>query len=206
MNKYYELSYRLTKDLSSEVDLLRMLAFPGKNYSITSKDKFDDTCLHVSIELNGDTAAYARLTSGPNSVFYTWTNGKSSLPNDKDTIDLGRVLVNPKYRGLGLFNWILIEACILSKKLGYAKINGTYIPTQDHIKKSIHSLGFCDCGDTVNEFESGGISVLVQPVSCNITTDIFHSWITKKHDIEINFHKKINILIPIFLIISFYEL
>jgi hypothetical protein len=58
------------------------------------------------------------------------------------------------------------------------------------MKKSVHNLGFYDCGEPLAEFESGGITVFVQPVCCNITKDLLESWLQRKHELETSFYKK----------------
>jgi predicted GNAT family N-acyltransferase len=177
--KFENISIEISRTVANEADLLRMFAFPGENYKITSEDNFDCNSLHITICIDKSIVAYARLTPGPNSVFHSWTQGKCSLPNDNESIDLGRMLVNGKFRGLGLLNLLLIESCLQSYLLGFKKINGTHIPEEIHMARCLHRVGFTNCGDTVVEHESGGISVLVQPVTCEITSDIVSLWLIK---------------------------
>ena len=178
----------LTSVLSNEADLSRIHAFPGDNYKVTSIDSFDARSFHMTIKFDNSIAAYARLTPGPNAVFHEWTQGQSSLPNEIFTIDLGRVLVNPRFQGLGLSKWIMIECSLFASTIGFKVINGTYMPEHDLMKVSLHSIGFKDCGPTIIEQESGGISVLVQPVTCNIDDDIISYWTMKRFEFIKKFH------------------
>lgn len=133
-------SLEISHTLSNAADFLRIDSFPGPNYKTTSKDEFDDHSYHMSLCIDDSIAAYSRLTPGPNAVFNTWTHGKSELPNDTLSIDLGRVFVNTDYKGLGLFNYILLQSCLISYYIGFEKINGTYIPEEKFVKRNFMIL------------------------------------------------------------------
>lgn len=184
-------SIGLTTRLSAEMDLLRMISFPARNKQKTSEDEFDMLSFHLTISIDNDIAGYCRLTPGPNSVFHTWTNGLSELPNTTNSIDAGRLLIAPRYRGYNLLPLLLVEICIHCHLLGFKQINGTYIPGHSVIERAIKAAGFNDCGKPLIEHETGGISLEVQPVTCLITDERIHWWIDRKNTLLMVLYKQL---------------
>ena len=153
--------------LTQEMDKLRQHCFPSAKPMHTSLDEFDSKSQHIVITIQDTLAAYGRLTAGPAAVFEKWTQGRANIPTGKEVIDLGRCLVNPKFRGLGLLELVILTGLMRANDQGYQHVVGTYVPGEK-VGEKLHKLGFVNSGTTVYEDETGGVTVLVQPVTCNV--------------------------------------
>ena len=138
--------------LTEEVDRLRLLCFPEPDGNESSRDEFDSRSLHVVAMVEGELAAYGRLTPGPKSVFETWTRGKASIPTGPKVVDLGRCLVAPQYRGLELMMLVCLEALLLSARIGYDVVVGSVVPGR-RTAEMLKLIGFENSGPAVQCFK-----------------------------------------------------
>lgn len=137
---------------TEELDRLRCLCFPEPDGNESSRDEFDSRSLHVVAMVEGDLAAYGRLTSGPKSVFETWTRGEASIPTGRNVVDLGRCLVAPQYRGLDLMMLVCLEALLLSARIGYDVVVGSVVPGR-RTAEMLKLIGFENSGPPVQCFK-----------------------------------------------------
>jgi hypothetical protein len=173
---FTEIAVHISRTLPQEADQLRMQAFPGNYPDGSTADQFDHRSMHVYITIAGHIAAYIRMTPGPDAVFRSWTKGTSALPNDDRTMDIGRILVSPRYQGWGLAKLVMLESLLHTSAWGLDKINGTYEPENELMKTLVGKLGFSDCGEQLWETESGEVSVWVQPTTCAISPELVALW------------------------------
>jgi hypothetical protein len=105
--------------LSQEIEELRRVGFP-QNYSgeVSTRDRFDERSTNIHVTVDGAVAACGRLTRGPDAVFGTWSRSAGTFPRDQSTGDVNRCIVAPPYRGLGLFELVVIEALLVAHELG----------------------------------------------------------------------------------------
>lgn len=155
--------------LTPEMDQLRLSCFAGSIKLMTSRDVFDDRSLHVTARVGSETiAAYGRMTPGPNAVFENWTYNKAQIPTGRNVLDLGRCLVNPDYRGLGLFDIICIAALLYAKDKDYKYVVGSYVPGTK-VGGNLRELGFEASGEVVLEDEPTEVNVPIQPMVIDLS-------------------------------------
>src|SRR5262249_29910406 len=132
-------------------------------------------------------AASGRLTPGPSSVFETWTQGRANIPTGASIVDLGRCMVSPDFRGIGLFRLLLLEAFLLAEKLGYSEIVGAVIAGR-RTAEVLYGLGFRNCGVAVESVEPNK-TLLIQPLVVSVSGNV-ENWLDLKRqalsDIERN--------------------
>jgi len=134
------------------------------------KDEFDDRSHFIVIRQFGELVGYGRLTPGPNSVFYTWTNGKGEIPNSEQSIDLGRCMLYPKFRGHDFLRVICIVGFVIAKKLRYEYINGASLPGRGLISL-LEEIGYEKSGNIVNLYDPLGAIVPIQLFTCNLNSN-----------------------------------
>lgn len=152
---------------TQEMDDLRTQCFPPASPMPSSQDEFDSKSLHMTLRINGVIAAYVRLTPGPNAVFEKWTQGKAKIPTGKEVIDIGRVLVNPLYRGINLFEPICTSALIYANKAGFKYAVGAFRVGRKLITGG-YKIGFESSGEPAYAIEPNNTTVLIQPTVCDL--------------------------------------
>jgi predicted GNAT family N-acyltransferase len=164
--KEITLSSHIQDRFSSNLGDLRELCFPGDNAKGSYEDEFDKKSAYLVIMRENELVAYGRLTPGPNSVFYTWSKGKIEMPNSKSSIDLGRCMVNPQYRGMDLLRVICILSLLYAKQKGYRYVNGTSRPGRG-LMNMLEEIGYVKSGCIVNSYEPNGAVIQLQPFTCD---------------------------------------
>lgn len=66
----------------------------------------------------------------------------------RDVIDMGRVLINPDFRGLNLFEPLIASALLYADLIGYRYAVGSFRVRRKLINGS-YKLGFTDSGSSV---------------------------------------------------------
>jgi hypothetical protein len=183
----------VSEGLTEEMDRLRCLCFPEPDGSASSRDEFDSRSLHVVTMVEGDLAAYGRLTPGPKSVFETWTHGKAIIPTGPNIVDLGRCLVAPQYRGLDLMMLVCLEALLLSARIGYDVVVGSVVPGR-RTTEMLKLIGFENSGSAVQCFKEKPTGpYCIQPLVAHCTQtdlwsrlrrDLILELATKNYDVQ----------------------
>lgn len=157
----------IENQFTEELDALRTRCFPGKDQTENSYDPFDDKSYFVVLRTNHELVGYGRLTPGPNSVFYTWSKGKAPLPNSNNSIDLGRCMIAPKYRGFELLKPLCLAGIMFSQLKKFHHVNGASIPNRGLVNM-LEEIGFAKSGSPVKELEPNGNEVVIQPLTCDL--------------------------------------
>lgn len=161
-----DLTISATRVFDAEMDRLRQVCFPGPATVESSRDQFDARSIYPVARIDGQIAAYGRLTAGPNAVFETWTAGAADIPTGPKVADFGRCLVAPNHRGLDLITLVCLEGLLLAAELGFRQVVGAVIPGRK-LAAMLYEIGFRDSGGVVTEQEPNGNSVSIQPlVAC----------------------------------------
>ncbi|MFT3947836.1 MAG: hypothetical protein QM763_12780 [Agriterribacter sp.] len=124
-------------------------AFGSKH---SNSDPFNLYSEYIVVYCNDDIAAIGRLTKCPNGVFHSWTGGSTNFSNTADTLDLGRCLVTPNYRG-GLFYDLLITYCFkYAFENGFKFINGSTVINRKMVDRLLQ-YGFVKSGNPIKAIE-----------------------------------------------------
>ena len=168
-----DLAISATRAFDSEMDRLRQVCFPGPVPVESSRDQFDARSIYPVVRIDGQIAAYGRLTAGPNAVFETWTGGAADIPTGPEVADLGRCLVAPVHRGLDLITLVCLEGLLLAAELGFKQVVGAVIPGRK-LAAMLYEIGFRDSGSVVTEQEPNGNTIAIQPlVACCSQVDLW---------------------------------
>lgn len=157
------IEFAFTDVLTDDVDRLRMLCFPAAPTLSSSRDAFDARSTHVLVLVDHAVAAYGRLTPGPMAVFESWTKGVAQIPTGPAVADLGRCLVAPRFRGLGMFSLVCLQSLMFAAERGFTNVVGAVIPGQRHAA-SLYAIGFHDSGPVVQGVDSTGRLESIQPL------------------------------------------
>lgn len=155
------------KHCSEMGELLSMCYGKGKFLPDTVVDDFDTRSQFIVVRLQEKLVAYGRLTPGPDSVFYSWTRATAELPNSSVSIDLGRCMVNPEYRGYDLLRVICLLGFLIAKEDGFHFINGASVPGRGLILL-LEEIGYSQIGSQVTLFDPLGMQVVLQFFTCNL--------------------------------------
>ena len=85
----------------------------------SAKEIYDEYSFHLCLFIDDNLAAYTRLTPCPNNYMNHTSKEKINLPNDENTLEMGRTIVLPKYRGIKLVSLILLIGLYISETIGY---------------------------------------------------------------------------------------
>ncbi len=161
-----DLTFSATRVFDPDMDRLRQVCFPGPSPVESSRDQFDARSIFPVVHIDGQIAAYGRLTAGLNAVFETWTAGAADIPTGPEVADLGRCLVAPAHRGSNLITLVCLEGLLLAAELGFKQVVGAVIPGRK-LSAMLYEIGFRDSGGVVTEQEPNGNTVSIQPlVAC----------------------------------------
>lgn len=176
------MKFKIESDFTPEMDILRKECFPGTDPEASSYDDFDGISKHAVIEdENGIIMAYGRLTPNPDGVFVTWSGRPELLPNIETSIDFGRIMVNPKFRGRHLAELLILECLKWAFANGYKHSIGAVYPNSS-MKIIVYDFGFETVSDPIPFYQSNGISRFTQLVVCDLEKSN-NKWV--KREIEL---------------------
>lgn len=121
------------------MEQLRRTGFHDPTMSLTSKDEFDAQSVHVVAHLDGTLAGMVRMTPEPPSVLQTWFRGQAPLPTGAGVVDANRAVVGEKFRGLGIYKVLMLEALAWAHEQNFTNIVGAIEPTfplRDFLKQT----------------------------------------------------------------------
>lgn len=173
MNELNLKKFKLTieKVFIREMSSLNKECYPQVvNSDGSEKDEFDDISYFIVIREIEKIIAYGRLTPGPNSVFHKWSKGLCEIPNSASSIDLGRCMVHPDYRGYDFLKVICIAGFLYAKEIGYTYINGAARPGRGLINM-LEQIGYKQCGHITDAHFPDGSIVPLHLFTANLTTN-----------------------------------
>jgi hypothetical protein len=169
------------RTFDSEMNLLRCRCFAGTYPSGNAKDDFDDRSVHVITRVEGNLAAYGRLTPGPDSWYAAISKGRAPKPSGPNVIEFTRVMVAPAHRGHDQFELILVEGLLWACDHNFDVVVGSSRPER-RFRPFIRELGFADVGAPV-QFEIGeGWTELGQMVKVS-THQNRQNWAARKRTV-----------------------
>jgi len=101
---------------------------------------YDDFSFHIQFTIDNKIAGYTRLTPCPYNYMELNKPDGLSLPNDSFTLEMGRTIVMPEFRGMRLLNLILLVGLEICENLGYKLVIGNE-SYEAHLKMP-KSIGF----------------------------------------------------------------
>jgi GNAT superfamily N-acetyltransferase len=105
-----QLTVSITRRFTPEMECLRRSGLHVPAGAGTSADEFDAHSVHVMADLDGVFAGMVRMTPEPPSVLQSWFHGKAPLPTGVGVVDANRSVVSEKFRGLGIYKVLMLEA------------------------------------------------------------------------------------------------
>lgn len=119
----HQIEYKLLPNITEEILRWRFQCFNETlNYYRdfeASKESFDSDSFHLQLTIDGEFAAYTRLTPCPLNYMSVCKLPEIVLRSDEFTIEMGRTIVVPKYRGIKLVNTILLLGLRIVESAGY---------------------------------------------------------------------------------------
>jgi predicted GNAT family N-acyltransferase len=179
----YKVQITVQDHLTEEMDQLRLQCFPPTSQQLTSRDAWDERSKHITVVIDGQIAAYLRLTPGPNAVLENWTQGRAQIPTGKEVIDAGRALVAPAYRGHQIYEAVVLKAFQWAEENDFKYVVGAYKHGR-HLGSRILRLGFKNIGNPVYTDEPDGNRFLIQPVVFKVKPHHYNWTNLIKHCLE----------------------
>jgi hypothetical protein len=176
-----------THTFDSEMDRLRIRCFPEEGWGTSSQDAYDENSIHIACRADRSLAGYGRLTPGKYGYFRVKFGPCPALPCAVESIDFGRIVVAPAYRGHLAFELILLEGLLLASKLGFRYVIGSGRPERK-FHPLIGELGFEKVGDPVS-VTNNAQACLLQPVVAQ-TQGRSAVWYTRKLGVFAEFRAK----------------
>lgn len=123
-----KIEYKVLHHITDEILLKRFECFNEqlKYYRDfeSSKEIFDDKSFHLQMMIDGTLAAYTRLTPCPHNYMNRCKKEDVAIPCDDDTMEMGRTIVLPEFRGKKLVNTILLVGLRVADVMGYKQVIG----------------------------------------------------------------------------------
>lgn len=157
---------------TAEMEQLRREGNPPQPPRLDAADEFEGRSLHLCYRVNGALAAMTRMTAGPKSMFETWTAGAAEIPIGPTILDLNRVVVAVRFRGLGLFRLVMIDSLLRSVEKGFVSVVGATKPGRE-IVPAMLEMGFEAAGPEV---------MLTDPVNGRFPIQPYVVWDVIRHE------------------------
>lgn len=123
------IKYKIHHQVTEELLTHRYEAFNERHgfYSGTNSalEPFDAQAFHLVVSVDGEFAGALRLTECPCNFMTVNLVSELTWPNGPEVLELGRVFVVPKFRGMKLLNVLLLAGLRVSEQLGYEVVVGT---------------------------------------------------------------------------------
>jgi predicted GNAT family N-acyltransferase len=173
-----------------EILALRTLGYSTRQYNVehieTMADEFDHRSEHVTLWAASEPVATARLTSGPHSVFETWSQAKADIPTGSHVADVSRVAVRPDMRRLGLSSIVVLGCLRRAAEKQFRFVVGASMPG-GALFNLMKRIGFTEAGNVVELYESQGQRVDVQLMVATPSQRLVSVWC----DMEDECHKRL---------------
>lgn len=171
-----------SRDFNAEIDRMRMECFPGSYPAGTGKDRFDDRAVHVGVYIEKRLGAYIRMIPGPDGYF-VHTRRSREVPHGIDVIDLSRAMVAAEFRGLALFELVIVNGLNWAFENNFAVALGGSRPDRK-FKQMLHELGFTDWGGPMECYFDNDTNYIGQLIAADLTSDNRKKWIKRLAEIE----------------------
>ena len=158
--------------LTAEMESLRREGNPPPPPRSDAADEFEGRSVHVCYRVDDGLAAMTRLTAGPKAMFETWTAGAAEIPTGSEVVDLNRVVVAVRFRGLGLFRLVMVDSLLRSVEKGFVSVVGATKPGREIVPAMVE-MGF----------EAAGPEVMVgDPVNGRFLIQPYVVWDVSRHE------------------------
>ncbi|MEZ4830062.1 MAG: GNAT family N-acetyltransferase [Bacteroidia bacterium] len=101
----------------------------------TESDPDDNKTFHLVLETSEEIVGYLRLAFPPFSYLAKSTFPPVKFPNENQGVEIGRLMIKDKFRGLGLSYIILLEALKYAKRYGFKYFFGVADPNYFYLTK-----------------------------------------------------------------------
>ena len=151
------IEYRLLPTITNELLQRRFECFnESLNYYQTADsalETFDANSFHLQFTIDGQLAGYPRLTPCPNNYMELNKPAGLELPHDAYTLEMGRTIVLPAFRGTRLLNLVLPVGLDLCQRMGYRRVIGN-VSYEAHLQMP-QTIGF-ESRNIVSDFNMPG--------------------------------------------------
>jgi hypothetical protein len=157
---------------TAEMEALRREGNPPQPPRSDAADEFEGRSVHVCYRVDSTLAAMTRLTAGPKAMFEMWTAGAAEIPTGPDVVDLNRVVVAVRFRGLGLFRLVMVDSLLRSVQRGFVSVVGATKPGRE-IVPAMLEMGFQAAGPEV---------MVTDPVNGRFPIQTYVVWEVSQHE------------------------
>lgn len=130
-------------------------------------DPFHNRSSYIVITSNEEIAALGRITKGPDGFFFRATHGSNNFVNTSDSVDLGRCLVTPNYRGYIYYDLLICYSFHILNESSHKYVNGTSLVGKRMVDRLL-SYGFSKQGKPIPFKDANGNCRLIQAFTSDL--------------------------------------